>query len=223
MGGDTVFSDLRRFLLDQKKMKRRQNRLDLGRSGCYVAFYMRQPFLAVGVAAMVFFFLGSSGSECQAKEEGFPEKIPLSKAQHKVVDEMGWPYSFMIIDGQINEEGQKGRIETWSYPNKNKAYTFKDRELTGSDELKIARKNLVRTSLKPTMFTRKLDRGDVIEMLGKPADTEIKETEDGKIETLVYPDYNAAVILFKDRLYAVKSNLVEESKTEKQTKKESKE
>ena len=182
---------------------------------------MKKAFFAINFAA-IGLFLALPDSECQAKDREVPENISLSKSQRKVVEDLGWPYSFMIIDGQISEEGQKGRIETWSYPKANKVYTFKNHDLTGTDELKISRKNLIRTDLRPTMFARKLDRGDVIEMLGKPSGgAKVEETEDGKIETLIYPEHNAAVVLYKDRFWAVKSNLVEESKSEK--KKETKE
>jgi hypothetical protein len=138
------------------------------------------------------------------------DAVGLSKDQKKVVERFGWPATFLLIDGRYDKDSEEGRYEVWDYPDQKQSFAFRNRAFMGTTKMEDLPKGKYRRNpLKPTLFDRELTKAEAFKILGKAQRVEYGQYDDGKVESYAFPDSNAAAIFLDDRLWTLKTNVLE--------------
>lgn len=157
------------------------------------------------------------------------EAVRLSDDQKKVVNQLGWPATFFLIDGAYQDDGEDARIERWYYPAHKKAFIFKDREFRATEDVK-SKEKVIANPLRPTAFSRDLGSKDLVAALGEPQSKRLTKEdlaatsgqsiekaqavcdELGKIESFYFPEAEVVVVFRNNKLWSVQTISMEESK-----------
>ena len=121
-----------------------------------------------------------------------PVKMTASEPQYTsadqriILDELGQPPSWILVDGPIEESGEVQRVESWIYPDADTMCTFIDGRLTERSEVSLEPADQSTTSeIKPGDLTGDMTLAEVRSLLGEEG--ELVEP----VEIEGYPDCRA--------------------------------
>jgi hypothetical protein len=115
-----------------------------------------------------------------------PEPQYTSADQRAILDELGQPPSWILVDGPIEESGKVQRVESWIYPDADTMCSFVDGRLTERSEVSLDPADLNSIpDIGPGDLTGEMTLAEVRSLLGE--DGELVEP----VEIEGYPDCRA--------------------------------
>jgi hypothetical protein len=171
--------------------------------------------LIVGVVAGFlygFYFLSPDEPASPAADPPVKVSAPgpqyPSADQRVVLDELGNPPSWVLVDGPIEPNGEVQRIESWIYPDKDTMYDFTDGKLTEyyTVSLEPASQNKP-TKISPSDLSRDMTLAEVRSLLdedGEQAESvEIKGYPDCK--AYHFPENGLVISFLDDNLFTAQT------------------
>jgi hypothetical protein len=149
--------------------------------------------LVVGlVAGFLYGFYFLSPDEPASPAAGPPVKVSVpgspypSADQRVVLDELGHPPSWVLVDGPIEPNGEVQRIESWIYPDKDTMYDFTDGKLTEYYTVSLEPASQNNTSkISPSDLSRDMTLAEVRSLLGEDGE------QADSVEVKDYPNCQA--------------------------------